>query len=132
MLAGVLSKIGVLQRALARVPTEVSLKENNRKRTFASTLWSTPILERIAPASILGSYFGVFPFQTSLPGQEVPYPNFCSWTLVKDAVTALLSSPGSPLGTRCDTIHSDTYLLRKPICESYSLLGEDAPRARSR
>ena len=48
------------------------MKENNRKSTFASTLRSTAILE-IIPVSILGSYFGVSPFSTSLPGQEVSY-----------------------------------------------------------
>ena len=71
MLAGVLPKIGVLWGVLARVPTEVSMKENIRKSTFASTLRSTPILES-TPASILGSHFGGFPFLASLPGQEVP------------------------------------------------------------
>ena len=71
MLAGVLSKIGVLRGVLARVPTEVSMKENNRKNTSASTLQNTPVLES-TPASILESYLGVFPLSTSLPGQEVP------------------------------------------------------------
>ena len=72
MLAGVLPKIGVLWAVLARVPTEVSMKESSRKSTFVSTLRSTLMLES-TPASILGSYLGVFPFPASLPGHEVPY-----------------------------------------------------------
>ena len=52
-------KIGVLWGVLARLPTEVSMKENDRKRNFASTFQSTPILES-TPASFLGSYFGLF------------------------------------------------------------------------
>ena len=55
-----LQDLGPLGGVLARVPTEVSMKENNRKSTFASTFRSTPILAS-TPASILGSYFVWFP-----------------------------------------------------------------------
>ena len=39
--------------------------------TSVGTLTSTPILGSTS-ASTLRSYFGVFPFPASLPGQEVP------------------------------------------------------------
>ena len=57
----------------AREGADGGVNEGKKKgKTFASTLQRTPILES-TPASILGSYFGVSPFFTSLPGQEVPY-----------------------------------------------------------
>ena len=46
--------------------TEASMKDNNRKSTFASTLRSTP-------ASILGSYLGVLPFRPVSQARKFPF-----------------------------------------------------------
>ena len=71
-LPGVLSKIGVLRTVLARVPTEVSMKENNRKSTFASTVRSTPILES-TPREHSPELFWGFPIsgQSPRPGSSL-------------------------------------------------------------
>ena len=72
MLAGVLFKIGVLRKVLAKVLFLLFSFMDTSVGTLASTPQSTPILGS-TPQEFSGAILGVFPFPASLPGQEVPY-----------------------------------------------------------
>ena len=85
MLVEVLSKIRVLRGVLARVPKEVSMKENNLRERSPEH----PDFGEHPDEHSRELFWGVFPFSTSLPGQEVPYPSLHTVDFLRGLETPL-------------------------------------------